>query len=101
MSEWHRVAEYGGLYDDTGTVVDVNGSEIALFKVGDAVYAIENECPHRQGPLGDGDLEGEVVTCPFHAWQVNVRTGEVVDFPSMKTCVYPCRVENGDVLVEL
>lgn len=101
MAEWHKVALVGDLYDDTGTIVTVNGTEIALFKLGDDVFAIDNECPHREGPLGEGDLEGEIVTCPFHAWQVNVRTGCVVDFPDMCTRTYPCRVQDGTVLVEV
>lgn len=101
MASWEKVAALGDLYDDTGTVVTVNDNELALFRVEDRVYAIDNECPHRQGPLGEGDLEGEIVTCPFHAWQVNVRTGEVVDFPDMCTRTYPCRIEGGDVMVEV
>jgi NAD(P)H-dependent nitrite reductase small subunit len=100
MPNWQKVAAAGDLYDDTGTVVTFDKQEIALFKVGDSVYAIDNECPHRQGPLGEGDLEGEIVTCPFHAWQINVRTGQVVDFPDMCTRTFPCRVMNGEVLID-
>ena len=101
MAEWQKVASFGDLYDDTGTVAEVGSQEIALFKVGDSVYAIDNECPHRQGPLGEGDLEGEIVTCPFHAWQVNVRTGQVVDFPELCSRTFACKVENGDVFVDI
>ena len=61
MASWEKVAALGDLYDDTGTVVTVNDNELALFRVEDRVYAIDNECPHRQGPLGEGDLEGEIV----------------------------------------
>lgn len=100
MAEELRVAEAAEVPAGTGMVVQVHGKEIALFRVGAEVFAIDNECPHREGPLGFGDLEGEVVTCPFHAWQINVRTGEVVDFPSMCARTYPCRVIDGAVYVD-
>jgi NAD(P)H-dependent nitrite reductase small subunit len=99
MGEYIRVASVNELPTDTGYVVEVGGQEIALFKVGDAVYAIENECPHREGPLGEGELEEDIVTCPFHAWQINVRTGEVVFNPSICARTFPCKVEDGEVLV--
>jgi len=101
MGEYVRVADVDELPEGTGKVVEAKGQELALFKVGDQVYAIDNECPHREGPLGDGDLSGEVVTCPFHAWEINVRTGEVLDNPSVCARTFPCRVEGGAVYVEL
>jgi NAD(P)H-dependent nitrite reductase small subunit len=101
MSERVRVAEATELLDDTGLIVSAGGKEIALFKVGEEVFAIDNECPHREGPLGHGELSGEIVTCPFHAWEINVRTGEVVDFPSMCARSYPCRVADGGVYVDV
>lgn len=101
MPESVKVANVSDLPEGTGLVVDVKGAEIALFKVDDNVYAIENECPHREGPLGDGDLDGEIVTCPFHAWEINVRTGEVVMNPAICAKTYPCRVEDGAVYVEV
>ena len=101
MASWIRAAGVSEVPGGTGLVVDVEGREVALFRVGEAVYAVENMCPHREGPLGEGDLEGEVVTCPFHAWEINVRTGEVVYNPSVKAVTFPCRVEGDDVFVEL
>jgi NAD(P)H-dependent nitrite reductase small subunit len=101
MSEEICVGVVADMPDDTGTVVIVRGAEIAIFKVGDSVFALDNVCPHREGPLGFGDLDGDVVTCPFHAWQISVRTGEVVDFPSMCTRTYPTRVRDGNAYVEV
>jgi NAD(P)H-dependent nitrite reductase small subunit len=99
MPEFVRVARLEELPTDTGWVVEAEGQEIALFRVEEAVYALENECPHREGPLGDGELEDEIVTCPFHAWQINVRTGEVVYNPGLCARTYPCKVEDGAVYV--
>jgi NAD(P)H-dependent nitrite reductase small subunit len=101
MANFVKVAEFGDLPDDTGMVVEAGGQEIALFKVGVEVYALENECPHREGPIGEGELEDDVVTCPWHAWQVNVRTGEVVYDPRLCAKTFRCRVEDGAVYVEI
>ena len=102
MPDQIRVARLDELPWDTGFVIEAGGQEIALFRIGAAeVCAIENVCPHREGPIGDGALDGEIVTCPIHAWDVNVRTGEVVDFPDMSTPTIPCHVVNGEVFVEI
>ena len=82
----------------TGKLVTVEGKEIALFNVDGTFYALDNECPHRGGPLGEGDLEGCIVTCPWHAWQYDVRTGESIT-DDLKVPRYDVKVEGGDVLV--
>ncbi len=101
MPEQVKVARVEEIPEDTGLVVSVGRDEVALFKAEGDVYAMENLCPHREGPIGEGDLEGCIVTCPWHAWEVDVRTGEVVDDPELKARTYPVRVEGGDVFVEV
>jgi nitrite reductase/ring-hydroxylating ferredoxin subunit len=73
-----------------GRVVEVEGKDLALFNVDGTYYAIDNACAHRGGPLGEGDLEGRFVLCPWHAWRWDV-----------KMACFPVAVENGDVFVEL
>jgi len=82
----------------TGRVVTVGGKDIALFNVDGTFYALDNVCPHRGGPLGEGDLEGCIVTCPWHAWQYDVRTGESIT-DDLKVARYEVKVEGGDVEV--
>jgi nitrite reductase (NADH) small subunit len=84
----------------TGKQVTVEGKEIAVFNCDGTFRAVDNECPHRGGPLAEGDLEGCLVTCPWHAWQFDLTTGESVT-DDTKVDTYPCRVEGGDVLVEV
>jgi nitrite reductase (NADH) small subunit len=79
--------------------VEVNGKAIALFNVEGTVYALDNTCLHQGGPLGEGMLEGEVVTCPWHMWEYNVRSGEKVGDPSLKVATYPVQVEGNDIKV--
>jgi nitrite reductase (NADH) small subunit len=63
--------------------------------------AVNNRCPHRGGPLGQGWVEGESVVCPWHAWTFNLKTGEA-EFPVHdRVAVYPVRVEGEDVLMDI
>ena len=84
-----------------GRVVEAEGKDLALFNVDGAFYAIDNGCIHRGGPLGEGDLEGRIVLCPWHAWRWDVTTGANANNPAVKMACYPVVVEDGDVFVEL
>ena len=97
----HRVASEADLLDDAGIVVTVEHTPIALFRVEGRCYAISNACPHRGGPLGDGDVEGHLVHCPWHGLAWDLRTGANPRQPDSKVACYPVSVENGEVFVEL
>ena len=79
----------------------VGGKAIALANVGGQFHAISNTCLHRGGPLGDGPLEGSVVTCPWHGWQYDVSTGKVGQNPSVGVEVYRVEVRGDEVFVDL
>jgi len=76
--------------DKTICIANVNGSYSAM----------DNTCPHRGGPLGQGMVEGEKVICPWHGWAWNVNTGVAEQDSRMKVALYPLTVENGEVLIE-
>jgi nitrite reductase/ring-hydroxylating ferredoxin subunit len=59
-----------------------DGHEIALFKVNGEIYALDNSCPHQGGPLGEGTMDGSIVSCPWHGWEFNVTTGECLNMPT-------------------
>ncbi len=98
---WTRVARADEIPAGTGRVVEAGGRPLAVFNVEGRFYAIDNTCLHRGGPLGEGELEGSVVTCPWHAWQWDVTTGANVNNPAMRLACFPVTVEAGEVLVEL
>ena len=98
MAEFVKVATTGEIAPGTGKPVEVNGKEIALFNAGGTFYALDNTCPHRGGPLGEGELEGTVVTCPWHSWQFDLTTGESL-IDDLKVGCYPVRVDGETVLV--
>ena len=84
-----------------GRVVEAEGKTLALFNVDGAFYALDNDCAHRGGPLGEGDLDGTVVVCPWHAWRWDVETGANANNPAVKLPCFPVSVDGGRVFVEL
>lgn len=101
MGEFVRVAGTEDVKPGHGIVAEVNGKTVAVFNVNGEFRAIDNTCLHRGGPLGEGDLEGNVVTCPWHGWQFDVTTGACVNNPSAKVEVYEVQVDGTDVKVLL
>lgn len=99
MPEYVRVAAVDDVPPGSGKVVQAAGRALGLFNVEGAFYAIENTCLHRGGPVGEGDLEGVVVTCPWHGFQYDVTTGRNVFDPEVGLETFPVRVSDGEVEV--
>ncbi len=95
------VAQVDDLPEGRGKEVRVGETLIALFRVGDRVYAIDAICPHRGGPLAEGPLEGTVVTCPWHAWQFDVATGQNLRNPASRVTCHEVRIEGNTVYVKV
>jgi 3-phenylpropionate/trans-cinnamate dioxygenase ferredoxin component len=101
MGEFVKVASAGAIPVGSGVTVEVGAKVIAVFNCNGTLYAIDDTCPHQGGPLGEGELEGHVVTCPWHEWRYDVRSGVNVDDEACKVTSYSVRVEGDDVLVEI
>ena len=101
MAESVKIAQVGDIPEGRGQVVEVQGRTIALFNVNGEFFAIQNTCPHRGAPLGEGALEGTVVTCPWHGWQFDVTTGASPVNPAARQDTYPVTVAGDDLRVEL
>ncbi len=101
MADFVKVAGTAEVTPGTGVAAEVNGQAIAVFNVGGTYCAIDNTCIHRGGPLGEGELEGDTVTCPWHGWQYNVKTGACINNPSATLKSYEVKVEGTDVKVFL
>ncbi len=100
MAAMVKVANTEELEPGQGTVVEVGDKEIALFNVDGTFYALDNICTHRGGPLGEGDLNGEVVACPWHGWEYNVTTGDCLTNPSACVARFPVVVEGSEIKVD-
>ena len=96
-----RVAKAVEIPAGTIREFQVEGKAIALANVGGKFHAINNTCLHRGGPLGQGVLEGNIVTCPWHGWEYNVTTGKVVRNPAVGVDCYPLEVRGEDIFVEM
>jgi 3-phenylpropionate/trans-cinnamate dioxygenase ferredoxin component len=101
MPEFVTVARASEIPPGEMLIVEMNGEEVAVANVGGEFVAFQNNCTHRAGPLGEGILTGDVVECPFHGGQFNVRTGDVVSPPPEEPIkTYSVQVEGDDVKVE-
>jgi nitrite reductase/ring-hydroxylating ferredoxin subunit len=96
-----KVAEKSELNPGECKVIEVGGKTFALFNVDGTFYALDNTCLHRGGPLGEGELEGPVVTCPWHGWRWDVTSGANANNPAVKVACFPVKVEGGSVFVEI
>jgi 3-phenylpropionate/trans-cinnamate dioxygenase ferredoxin component len=94
-----KVATLKQIPRNYGTVVQAGDKPIALFKVQDTVYAIDNECPHRGGPIGEGSVKGKLVSCPWHLWAFDITSGQCLSNPYGHVRSYPVSVEGDDVWV--
>ena len=102
MPQLVKVAQVDELSAGECKVVDAEGQSIALFNVDGTFCAIDNTCTHVGGPLGEGDIDGDIVTCPWHGAGFNVKTGAVTNPPAGSDVrSFPVKVEGDDVLVEL
>jgi len=99
MASFIKVAQKAEIQPGKCKTLDVAGTPVALFNVDGSYFAIHNTCLHRQGPLGEGQLSGNVVTCPLHGWQYDVKTGQAVQNPSMVVAKFAVKVEGEDVFV--
>jgi nitrite reductase (NADH) small subunit len=98
---WVRIAAVTDCPPQSGIELVAGDRLVALFNVAGEFYALDGVCPHQGGPLGKGALSGCVVTCPWHGWQFDVRTGQHQFSPTVRQPLLPVRVEKGEVYVEV
>lgn len=103
MANLVKVAEKDELNPGDRKVVEVDdGLFIAVFRVGDDYYAIEDICTHDGGPLAEGDLDGYQIECPRHGARFDIRTGKALSFPAVTDVDrYDVIIQGDDLLIEL
>jgi len=100
MSDWINVAPENRLADGECIVVDVDGTDVAVFKIAGAFYAIEDKCTHDGAEIASGELVGDEIICPRHGARFCVKTGAVRSAPAYEDIAcFPVRIENGNVQV--
>ncbi len=101
MSEWTDVLPLDDLPPGTGKEVVAKGHVVAVFNVDGTIYAMDGLCPHAGGPVGTGQLEGCIVTCPWHGWQFDVTNGQHTLSDALTHTTYPTRIEDQAIQVQL
>ena len=101
MGNFVKLARVEDIPAGQGKQIDIGEQAIALFNVDGNFYAIEAWCYHMGGPLADGYLRGTRLQCPWHGWTFELTTGCYTRDPNKKLTVFPLKIENGDILVEL
>lgn len=102
MAELVTVAKLSELKPGQAKCVQAKGCSIALFNIGGACYAVDDACTHVGGPLSSGEVEGTVVTCPWHGAQFDVTSGKVLSPPAAEDIKsYQVQVQGDDVKVEI
>ena len=102
MAQWVRICGVGEA-PKIGRAIEVeaDGLWVCLANVNGELNALYNWCPHAQGPLGQGLVQGDSVICPWHSWTFNVKTGLAEHPVHDRVPVFPVRVEGDDVLVDV
>jgi len=96
-----RVARLSELAEGRGALVEVDGVEVALFREGGSVHALEATCPHRGASLAFGEVRRGVVYCPLHAWAFRLSDGTCLERDGGAVARYRTSVEGGEVFVEI
>ena len=101
MAEFETVGQVSEFVPGRGKMVTVAGRHVAVFRLGDEFFALDNMCLHRGGPLCDGEVRNGVVTCPWHFWSYEIRTGTMVQDPRVGVSKHDVRITGGEIAVRL
>ncbi len=101
MSRWVSIATVAECPPGASLERVAGDSIVALFNVEGEFFALDGVCPHQGGPLGKGELTGCTVTCPWHGWQFDVRTGQHGLNPRLHQPRFVVRVDGDAILIEL
>jgi len=100
--KWQAVCNVAEIPQFGGRTVRAGQIEIAIFRLSDdRIRAVENSCPHKQGPLAEGIVSGDIIICPLHARKISLESGEMLPPDSGCVKTYPVKVENNTVFLQL
>ena len=101
MANWVRLGSTTEIPSGQCRVYESSGCTIAVFNVSEGFHAIDNTCVHQGGPLGEGEMSGKVVTCPWHHWSYDVTTGRTTMSETVGVRKYPLELRDNDVWVDV
>jgi 3-phenylpropionate/trans-cinnamate dioxygenase ferredoxin subunit len=99
---WQRAASLAEVAADKGLQVKIGGVDVAIFRVGETLYALEAICPHAEAYLAEGFVDEDRIECPLHQAQFHIPTGKCLGAPADRDlATYPVKIEGNDVLVDV
>ena len=102
MAEWKSICHIDDIPRLGSRIVRSMNGDIALFRTSsDEVFALRDQCPHKGGPLSQGLVHGNQVTCPLHGWKLRLDSGEAVAPDQGCARRYPIRIESGTVFLDI
>lgn len=102
MSNWVKVSPLQDIPKLGARVVRTKNQEIGVFRLeNDSIYAVNNKCPHKGGPLSQGIVYGDKVACPLHSWKISLVDGKAEEPDVGETACFKTKVEGGIVYLEL
>ena len=101
MSEDIRAGSLAAVEAGEPVLAKIRGTDVALFLCQGRVVATQGQCPHAQGPIHEGEVEGTTLTCPWHGWSFDLVTGLCNEDDSIEIARYPVRIDGDDVLVSV
>ncbi len=100
MSDWIDVVDQDAIADGEYIVVDIDGTDVAVFKLEESFYALEDVCTHDGAEIASGKIEGDEIICPRHGARFCIRTGEFKTAPAYENIdCFPVKIEKGRVMV--
>jgi nitrite reductase (NADH) small subunit len=98
MTDWIDIAALEDIAPRGARVIRTALGCVAVFRTAsDEVFALDNTCPHKKGPLAEGIVHGNAVTCPLHNWVISLETGQVQGPDSGAVATYPARLQGGRI----
>jgi len=99
---WIEIGHLNDIPRRGARCVSTPAGKIAVFRTGDdKVFAIEDACPHKGGPLSQGIVHGAAVTCPLHNWVISLETGQATGADEGSVQTIPVKCEGGRLLISL
>ncbi len=99
-NDWLDIGTLGDIPRRAARVVKTARGDIAIFRtMDDQIFALDDKCPHKGGPLSQGIVQGESVTCPLHNWVISLRTGEAQGADQGCTRTIAVKLQEGRILL--
>jgi nitrite reductase (NADH) small subunit len=101
MSELHKVGTTDEIRQKKTLAAAVNGKHVAVFPFDDGFIATNGKCPHARGPLHQGEINGTMLSCPWHGWSYDLKTGICEEDPNIVLERFPVEVQGDEIFVRL